>query len=436
MRWIGSLPFAIMLLGLSALLVIVGTIIEAKTDSHLLAATFIYDSFFFRLLLMGYFFNILCATLNRRPFKRHHLPFITTHIGLLMLLAGVFCKTHFGMQGFCLVKEGTATDEILLPNTYALHLEERDTKRVVGIKKGHVGPVETDNPDLKLTILEWIPHAKEELVGWIDEKQGHLIGFPPLPVYEWQGEEIPISLKTPHTTLSLLQVGNEKGIQEKLQDHHLALVKTDKETLLLTGKERHILSKDHLLVFDKGFGGYGYSGPLLEGIEWMTPIYPKHTATPPPQKLEERMPAIRLLIEVEGKETILSLGYDKEARKLRWPTRDGQLLVRFAPLLHHLPFEIRMHQAHRIDHDNTTVPKSFEGVVSSTGKPITKMAMNKVYQRDGYRFYLSNLHTADQRATIVGLAVNRDPAKVFLTYPGAIICVIGMIALYLRRRYA
>ena len=63
-----------------------------------MAASWVYSHPLFAVLLSGYFVNILFSALSRFPYKRLHIPFLITHLGLLMILTGQFLKLEFGQQ--------------------------------------------------------------------------------------------------------------------------------------------------------------------------------------------------------------------------------------------------------------------------------------------------------------------------------------------------
>ena len=61
--------------------------------------------------------------------------------------------------------------------------------------------------------------------------------------------------------------------------------------------------------------------------------------------------------------------------------------------------------------------------------------MNQVYESEqGYRYYLSNIQGDPGEIKEVHLAVNYDPAKYFLTYPGGALVVLGALLLLFRKK--
>lgn len=134
LHFFGSATCAITLIVAAALLVSIGTVLEAIEGSHLFAAKWTYSHPFFSLLLAGFFINILLATLKRYPFHKKHIPFLLTHLGLLMMITGVIWKNFFGIQGTMILSQGEKKNELLLPSTFAIKLERRDQIEVLPLK--------------------------------------------------------------------------------------------------------------------------------------------------------------------------------------------------------------------------------------------------------------------------------------------------------------
>jgi hypothetical protein len=244
--FIGSFRFAIILIALSATLVIAGTVLESRSDSHGVAEEWIYHNPIFQLLLGGYFINILFSTLSRRPFKKHHIPFIITHIGLLMIISGVFIKSRAGIQGHLQLIEGTVTDDLVQPGTRALLVRQKFPEKVLSI------------PEEELTVKDYFPHAEEHLFGWIKDDALHLRGVSPMPIREEPysldvGEEEPLNvyLKEPRAKMEDPYVLIKEG-----EDGAVTL-STRESTLAFSPK-----NLESYVAYDQGFGGYGLQALL------------------------------------------------------------------------------------------------------------------------------------------------------------------------------
>lgn len=184
-HFLGGIHFAITLIGFTAIFVIAGTFIESKTNSHQYAASLTYGHPAFITLLVFYFINILFAATRRWPFQWRHTPFLTTHLGLLMILSGVMFKSIFGIQGVMLLTEGSASDQLILTETRVIRLENRD--REIAFY-----PIKKKNSSFQVT--GYAPHSTERAETWIKGRVGVISGLPSFPVFNWsESEKIAIS---------------------------------------------------------------------------------------------------------------------------------------------------------------------------------------------------------------------------------------------------
>lgn len=185
--FLGSLFFAITLIVCATLMVILGTILESYYDSHLVASQWIYGSSIFSLLLLLFFVNILFSALKRWPFKIKHIPFLTTHLGLLMIISGCMIKQWLGIQGHMTIIEGSHNHSIQIPQTYALHIEKNEgTKYLFPLSLTHPMPYKNPSfPDFQFKILSHIPHVQDHFDAWIKNHTLMLFGLPPIPVEDW-----------------------------------------------------------------------------------------------------------------------------------------------------------------------------------------------------------------------------------------------------------
>lgn len=162
----------------------------------------------------------------------------------------------------------------------------------------------------------------------------------------------------------------------------------------------------------------------------------------PEKKLEENVPQIKLQASMEGQSQLVTLAYDRYASGLKWPILDGSYLVRFQPKFTEIPYRLRLRQARQINYANSLQAFSFEADLIVTDQRSGQMidrtiSMNRVHETwDGYRFYLANISpSSEEGVKRVQIVVNFDPAKYWLTYPGAIILTCGIILLFWMRPY-
>ncbi|MBI3252810.1 MAG: cytochrome c biogenesis protein ResB [Candidatus Omnitrophica bacterium] len=112
-KLIGSLRVALFLIAALAVLLAVSTVMESAYGTPLAQKLF-YGNAWFNVFLALVWFNILCATLSRLPFRKKHIGFVITHIGILTLLAGALFSRAGGVEGQMTIFENEEKNRILL----------------------------------------------------------------------------------------------------------------------------------------------------------------------------------------------------------------------------------------------------------------------------------------------------------------------------------
>lgn len=114
-NFFSTVKLAVPLMLVLGAVVAYGTALESQYNAEY-AGLMIYKTFWFGMLIILLWLNIFCATISRIPFKKHHLGFVITHIGLLTLLAGGYATNQYGIDGQLSVTEGQASSSVVLPN--------------------------------------------------------------------------------------------------------------------------------------------------------------------------------------------------------------------------------------------------------------------------------------------------------------------------------
>ena len=105
-RFVGSLTFGIILLAVLLVLLAWGTFVESEYGAAvaqfvLYANTWFY--FLVGLLALNVFFNMLV----RFPWGQHGIPFLVTHVGILILIFGCYLTWRCGVEAQITLPEGT-----------------------------------------------------------------------------------------------------------------------------------------------------------------------------------------------------------------------------------------------------------------------------------------------------------------------------------------
>lgn len=287
-HFLGSIQFALTLIGTVAIFSIAGTIIESKTESHLYASAFTFGHPLFAFILWCFFINILISALRRWPFKIRHIPFLITHFGLLMILAGVLIKNYYGIQGVMGILEGGTSNQIFEENTQVIQVESRSgLSEQFEFKRNILSSSPSSflsKEGLKIELVDYSPNSEEILETWIKNNKAYILGFPPFQVYEWNNEKdnIPISGKVhlnpdDHQIWEIyaFKTSNPEKLIQNIQPKDfpaLAIVKDSKDRIYLAtycAKENpHVIENnelDSIIIYDKGFAGYAVQAKIPNG---------------------------------------------------------------------------------------------------------------------------------------------------------------------------
>ena len=102
----GSLTLGIVLLAVLIALLAWGTFVESEYGSAV-ARFVVYGNPWFHRLLALLALNIVFSAFLRFPWRRHHIPFLTAHGGILILLLGCYLTWHHGEEAQITLPEGT-----------------------------------------------------------------------------------------------------------------------------------------------------------------------------------------------------------------------------------------------------------------------------------------------------------------------------------------
>lgn len=179
-HFLGSIYLAIFLISTTAALVIIGTFVEASTNSHKSAALLTYSTPWFIALLCGFFLNILLSALRRWPFQIRHIPFLITHLGLLMIISGVMIKTLFGVQGHLIITEGSGSHDLFVDDSEALRIENREGL----ISYVPIDTLHKESPlGLSSRVIDRVENSQELLIPWMIGNRVVIRGLEPVPIY-------------------------------------------------------------------------------------------------------------------------------------------------------------------------------------------------------------------------------------------------------------
>ena len=106
-----AIPIMLVVLACS----VAGTLLESKYNADY-AGLKIYKTGWFLFILTILWINILCAALSRIPWKKRHVGFLITHLGMLTLLLGSVITMLWGVDGTMQIYEKSESNLVFLQN--------------------------------------------------------------------------------------------------------------------------------------------------------------------------------------------------------------------------------------------------------------------------------------------------------------------------------
>ena len=169
-RFFASLKLAVVLLAVLIIGAIAGTLYESTFDAKV-ARTYVYGAPWFNVWLLLLGSNLLVSALSRWPWKKHHVAFLITHLGIITLLTGSLIGRIWGIEGTITLFKNEPASNRLLVDQHQLRVRDTD-----GILKGYAAefihrPPTSQKPwDLgllaggeRLSIVEYAPAIEGKL---------------------------------------------------------------------------------------------------------------------------------------------------------------------------------------------------------------------------------------------------------------------------------
>ncbi len=97
-EFFASLKLAVVLLTMLIVAAIAGTLYESSFDAKV-ARAYVYGAPWFNLWLVLLGANLACSAFSRWPWRKHHVAFLITHLGIITLLIGSLIGRILGIEG-------------------------------------------------------------------------------------------------------------------------------------------------------------------------------------------------------------------------------------------------------------------------------------------------------------------------------------------------
>ncbi len=116
-HFLASLKFAVVIILAIGTLVAWGTLVEAHYMDAKMAQEMVYHSVLSYTIFILFAINLTAVIIDRYPWKKHHLGFISAHVGILILLLGSLVTRYYGIDGSMTLDIGGKNNFITVPET-------------------------------------------------------------------------------------------------------------------------------------------------------------------------------------------------------------------------------------------------------------------------------------------------------------------------------
>ncbi|MBX3019810.1 MAG: cytochrome c biogenesis protein ResB [Bdellovibrionaceae bacterium] len=113
---LASLKLAVFVILALATITAVGTFVESSYNAPI-AKKWVYDTLWMYAIMGLLCVNLIAVMVDRWPWKRRHIAFVSAHIGILVLLFGSFLTWRYGLDGSLRVGIGQSNRFVTLPET-------------------------------------------------------------------------------------------------------------------------------------------------------------------------------------------------------------------------------------------------------------------------------------------------------------------------------
>src|SRR5881398_423341 len=124
-EFFASLKLAVVLLAVLIFAAIAGTLYESSFDAKV-ARAYVYGAPWFNIWLLLLAVNLSVSALSRWPWKKHHVAFLVTHLGIITLLFGSLIGRIWGTEGTITIFKGEPASNRLLVDQHQLRVRDTD----------------------------------------------------------------------------------------------------------------------------------------------------------------------------------------------------------------------------------------------------------------------------------------------------------------------
>lgn len=424
-----------------AILVAWGTIVEARYMDARIAQETVYHSWLSYLIFGCFAVNLTAVIISRYPWQKHHIGFISAHIGILILLLGSLVTRYLGVDGSISIPIGESGNQVTVSETDLLVYA---TLNGESYRKVYEVPVNfwTSTPTKEKPLVVSLPSGDLKIINF------YRYALVDTKVVESQEKNDGAGLR--------FQISNDRVAQTEWlvsKNGQPAETMLGPARIIMTTAEYQYSSGNVLVLKPAGAEDVEYfvysekqkglinSGKAKAGahfnlgwmnLEFRLLKYHEHAKQevkfiPKEQSTTETISAIQF--EYNNKEGWIGLN-----SMARLYGEAEMYIVTYGNRRLPLGFNMTLKKFDVGRYQGTMRASSYESVVAvpGLGEEI-KISMNEPLKHAGYTFYQASFQEDPSGKPVASIfSVNFDPGR-WLKYLGSLLIVFGSIHLFYRR---
>lgn len=446
--FMASLELAVSLILALAVVLSVGTVYESKYGAAV-ASQLVYRSWWMQVLLWLFMFNLAAVAISRLPWRKHHVGFLITHLGIIVLLLGAWVQQKRGVDGVLALAPGESGRMVRLEENmlyvfrtvpgkaYELLLEQPlnfDLRKA----SEKVRAYDLEGPEKEIKVLRYYPKAMRD-VRAEDRSQG---GVPALKLRL-------LGSRANFNDWMFLQA--DTGTTNEVGPAVIRFVKSKpdlsrppaKATLYLyLDGDTKLAPKIAVARSNQPFRELGRA-PIGKNVAlgWMDfemvldEYHPSAIPVATYSPLTQPVPGFDgyqvVEVELSGQKLWLELGASGQVT-----AGDSLYYVQFARKQVDLGFDLLLKKFEVGYYEGTTRPKSYSSEVEVAGQTHL-ISMNEPLHHGGFTFYQASYEMDDMgQPRLSVLSVNYDPGR-WIKYLGSLMLTFGILSMfYFKPKYS
>ncbi len=418
-----------------------GTIVEAMYQDAKIAGELVYHSPLSYFIFGLFALNLTAVIADRYPWKKHHIGFISAHVGILILLAGSLVTKYFGVDGSISLDIGGKGNQITVSETdlavyTSLNGEQfkeffRMTPNFLRNPPTEKNPVKIPFPSGDVLITDFYPYAlvDSKVVESDNPDDGPAVRFQIVNDRVMQSEWI-VGKKNQMAEMPLgpARVVLSSKPYTYMGGNVLVLRPIDKQSLayeVYLDRERKMIQKGQVKPGDKfQMGWMNFEFRLLKYL-------PQSRQKVSFVKREQSSPEAVSAFKFKYKDQEHWLGLNSMVRLFG---ESEMYVVTYGNRRIPMNFDMELRKFEVGRYQGTMRAASYQSLVHiPEAQKDVLISMNEPLDYKGFTFYQASFQEDEMGRPVASvLSVNFDPGRPW-KYLGSLLIVFGSIHLFYRR---